>query len=289
LLIDSSHKRWALSTAAIAVVLGALYGWLSSRTPGGLTGGSSVGLWYGIAGSALMVYAGLLAAHRRVPTWAWIGPRKLWLKGHIWLGLLSVPLILCHAGFHWGGALERVLWVVFGLTILTGVFGLLLQQFLPRAITLRVQREAPYEQIPHLCRMMRQKGDALINEVWSINAPESQASIMMSQIGIGAKVQLQEFYERQVRQFLAERYQRSSALANRMQAEAAFDRLRSLPGLVEVKEQVSQLASLCEERRQLAEQERLHHWLHAWLLFHIPLSVALLVLAVAHVVAALYY
>ncbi len=74
-----------------------------------------------------------------------------------------------------------------------------------------------------------------------------------------------------------------------MQAEAAFDRLRSLPGLVEVKEQVSQLASLCEERRQLAEQERLHHWLHAWLLFHIPLSVALLVLAVAHVVAALYY
>ena len=128
-----------------------------------------------------------------------------------------------------------------------------------------------------------------INEVWSINAPESQASIMMSQIGIGAKVQLQEFYERQVRQFLAERYQRSSVLANRMQAEAAFDRLRSLPGLVEVKEQVSQLASLCEERRQLAEQERLHHWLHAWLLFHIPLSVALLVLAVAHVVAALYY
>jgi hypothetical protein len=137
--------------------------------------------------------------------------------------------------------------------------------------------------------MMRQKGDSLINEVWSINPPESQASIMMSQIGIGAKVQLQEFYERQVRQFLGERYQRASSLANRLQAEAAFDRLRSLPGLVEVKEQVSQLASLCEERRQLAEQERLHHWLHAWLLFHIPLSVALLVLAVAHVVAALYY
>ena len=39
-----------------------LYEWLARNTPGGLTGGSSVGLWYGSLGSALMVYAGLLSA-----------------------------------------------------------------------------------------------------------------------------------------------------------------------------------------------------------------------------------
>jgi len=37
------------------------------------------------------------------------------------------------------------------------------------------------------------------------------------------------------------------------------------------------------------EQERIHRWLHIWLLLHIPLSVALLVLGVLHIVTALYY
>jgi hypothetical protein len=56
-----------------------------------------------------------------------------------------------------------------------------------------------------------------------------------------------------------------------------------------VKEQVAEMRSLCDERRLLARQEQLHGWLHGWLLVHIPLSVALLVLTVAHVVMALYY
>ena len=39
----------------------------------------------------------------------------------------------------------------------------------------------------------------------------------------------------------------------------------------------------------VAEQERLYRVLHVWLLWHIPLSAALLILGVAHAVAALYY
>jgi hypothetical protein len=58
---------------------------------------------------------------------------------------------------------------------------------------------------------------------------------------------------------------------------------------VEVKEQVTELQRLCDERRQLAEQERLHRLLHGWLLVHIPLSAVLLVLGVAHAVMSLYY
>ena len=46
---------------------------------------------------------------------------------------------------------------------------------------------------------------------------------------------------------------------------------------------------MCEERRLLREQERMHFWLHSWLLVHVPLSAALLVLGAAHVVMSLYY
>jgi hypothetical protein len=50
-----------------------------------------------------------------------------------------------------------------------------------------------------------------------------------------------------------------------------------------------QLEAICEERRELAQQKRLHHWLHGWLLVHVPLSLALLLLSAAHAVLALRY
>jgi hypothetical protein len=39
----------------------------------------------------------------------------------------------------------------------------------------------------------------------------------------------------------------------------------------------------------LVLQERLHHWLHGWLLVHIPLSLALIGLGFVHAVVALRY
>lgn len=289
MLIDSTHRRWLASTILLAVIAAALYGWLDAGTPGGLSGGSTVGLWYGIIGSALMVYAGLLSALRKVPSWWWIGSRKTWLKGHIWLGLLSGVFILCHSGFHWGGVLEKALWIVFGLTLVTGLFGLFLQQFLPRMITTRVPAEGPYEQIPHLCKMMARKADRLMASTWDVDIKGTMINVAGSQMGIGAKVQLQEFYESQVLPFLSGPYRRSALLTKPLQAENAFGRLKALPGLAEVKAQIEEMEQLCTERRQLADQERLHQLLHGWLLFHVPLSVGLLVLGVAHAAVSLYY
>ena len=31
------------------------------------------------------------------------------MRGHLWLGFLSFPIILLHGGFHFGGSLTRVL------------------------------------------------------------------------------------------------------------------------------------------------------------------------------------
>lgn len=49
------------------------------------------------------------------------------------------------------------------------------------------------------------------------------------------------------------------------------------------------LADLCEERRQLLPQKVLHHWLHGWLLVHVPLSMALVVLVAVHAIQSLRY
>jgi hypothetical protein len=49
------------------------------------------------------------------------------------------------------------------------------------------------------------------------------------------------------------------------------------------------LANICEERRQLERQRRMHDVLHGWLLVHIPTSYALLLLGAVHAVYALRY
>ena len=52
---------------------------------------------------------------------------------------------------------------------------------------------------------------------------------------------------------------------------------------------VDALEGLCERRRQLDQQARLHLWLHNWLWIHFPLSAALIVLLFWHVYASILY
>ena len=54
-------------------------------------------------------------------------------------------------------------------------------------------------------------------------------------------------------------------------------------------ELIDRLEQACDRRRQFDLQARLHHWLHGWLLVHVPLSVALGVLLAIHIPVALWY
>jgi hypothetical protein len=80
----------------------------------------------------------------------------------------------------------------------------------------------------------------------------------------------------------------SGSLGSRQRNQWYFDdlRLRVAP---ELRTLVDQLEELCERRRQLNLQRRIHFWLHNWLWLHLPLSVALIILLAIHVVFALRF
>jgi hypothetical protein len=277
LLIDSRHKWWFVATLALGALAVWLHGFLGRHVSGGLRGGSAVGLWYGIVGSLLMLFAGALAAHRRLPVRRWIGSRQTWLRAHIWIGLLSVVVILCHGNYALGGPLTVALWIVLGITILSGVFGLLLQAILPRLITTHIYAEGPFEQIPHLCDLMCRDCDE------SIEAALGNKELTP----LGAQ-ELRNLHTR-VRHFLHRDYDARSSLASPIEAEAIFAPVREHPDVKPLGETVDRLQRLCEERRQLAEQARLHRLLHVWLMIHIPITIALLVLGVVHAVMSVYW
>ncbi len=291
MLIDSTHRRWCIAALVIGLAGYILYRVLNAGRPEPLTGGSFIGLWYGVAGSLLLVYAGLLAGHRRAPVRRWLGRRQTWLRGHIWLGALSSVFLLCHSGFSWGGPLEVALWIALIGVLATGVLGVIVQQVFPRLLTARVHCEAPYEQIPHLCEVMRREADMLVDGVCGPHDPSPhnvENTMAAVHYASDSRAQLRDFYEQDVRPFLQPTVPSGNPLLDPVQVEARFSKLRRLPGMDEVANEVERLARFCEERRLLLDQERIHFWLHAWLLVHVPLSVALLVLGVLHAATALY-
>src|SRR5262244_3307236 len=164
MLLDASQRRWAIGTAVAAVAATAAYVPYAATRLNGPSGGSWPGLAFGVAGFVLIVYAGLLGARRKVPTWR-VGRATTWMKGHLWLGLLSYVLILYHAGFAWGGTLTLVLMVLFTFVIASGIYGVLLQQFMPRVMTERLPLETVYEQIDVIVVQLRAEADALVGAV----------------------------------------------------------------------------------------------------------------------------
>ncbi len=282
-----------LLTVCATALATTLYVAYANTAPHGPQGGSWQGMLFGVIGSALMIFAGLLAGRKKVPRWR-IGTARFWLKAHLWLGLLSVPMILFHAGFRWGGLLEQLLLGVFAVVILSGLVGVAFQQYLPRHIKETASREAMFEQIPHVCTVLRATADERVAAACGTLFPPDQDGALADGADSGAAAKLSEleslraFYVDVVRPYLAFDSTLDSPLVNPSRAESIFSQARQSIA-ADDRGVLRQLAAMCDERRALAKQARLHHWLHLWLFVHIPLSLSLLILGVAHAIMSVYY
>ena len=307
MLIDRSHRPWFIFSLAALAVAGIGYAIYSSMSLRGPSGGSAVGLIYGSVGYALMLFAGLLGLRKKFPIMR-VGRTTTWMRGHLWLGLLSFPLILFHAAFSLGaGALTRALMVLFIIVVVSGLLGAVLQHFIPRLMTERVQLETIYEQIDSVRVQLLEEAEKIVADLSSAlegdlsSIGEKQRAVAASAgtrggltvaSGLGASDRtndiVREFFRAEVRPFLLQTSSRPGPLADKDQASGMFGQLRvQTPRNLWPK--LEDLENLCDEKRGLDRQRRMHHFLHGWLLVHIPLSYALLALGAIHAVFALRY
>lgn len=163
MLIDKTHRSWAMISTVILALGIVSYVIHAGAADKGATGGSLPGLIFGVIGAAMMIFAGLLAARKQVSFWR-LGSAQFWLRGHLWLGGLSLPFILFHSGFGFGGVLEQVLMWIFVAVWLSGFYGLAMQHLLPRLLTSRIDRETFLAQVPYIRRRNRIMSDRMVFE-----------------------------------------------------------------------------------------------------------------------------
>ena len=310
MLIDSGHRRWIVAFLVLSAVGAVAFVPYARTAMHGPRGGTWPGLVYGSIGLGLILFAAALGVRRKVPAWR-IGRATTWMKAHLWLGLLSYVVILFHSGFKLGDGLTLVLMVLFTIVLVTGVYGVILQQFLPRMMLLRVPLETVYEQIDPIVTQLRAEADGLVSAVvgplpdteerprsrrWrdrgvhrrETRGPRAAPPPAAAAVAPPENAALKEIYISAIRPYLALDLPRDGRLATGTAAAELFQHLRLTvpPGL---HSRIEELEVICEERRQLAQQKRLHHWLHGWLMVHVPLSMALLLLAIAHAVMSIRY
>ncbi len=322
MIVDAKHRRWGVATALLSAAFTLLYAVYAALTPGGSRGGTAMGILFGSLAFGVFVFECLLSLRKKYPA-SPAGRVQTWLRAHIWLGVLATALVLFHTGFRWGQGLAAGIMWLYLIVTLSGVLGMILQTTLPRRMTRLVTRETLYDQIPSVIKSLRREADERVefvtadlgvedpepDRIWAGGRKyyfdESQKKSAAEKVeaerrkrkaspqlatGEESAAALKTHYLREVRPYLAadppvicqQLFRDAASLA------AYFRRLRIL-----VPENahpvLADLESICDERRQLAIQKRLHEYLHGWLYAHVPLSFALLILTTVHAVMSLWY
>jgi hypothetical protein len=295
--IDETHRPWARFTLVVFVIASVVYVSYGLMARNGPSGGSTIGLTYGIAGYAMMIFAGLLSVRKKFPVLR-IGRAKAWMRGHLWLGFLSYPIIILHSAFGLGGSLTTALMVLLTIVFVSGIAGAVLQHYLPMRITREVPLETIYDQIEsvmgQLCHEAEDIMVQLVPAMESIPVSEVVGDRTLPLSAVAREVDVKDLepirtlYAEKVQPYLLAPGNFTHELANKGVASTIFEQVRKMsPQLVA--EYVDDLQEICAEKRQLDRQGRLQRWLQAWLLVHLPVSWAVLVLGAVHAVIALRY
>jgi hypothetical protein len=271
-------------------------------------GGTPLGIIFGAISLAIFLFASALGIRKKRRLWR-IGNPQTWLRAHIWLTILTIPLVLFHSGFKLGGPMTTTLMVLYALVMISGFWGLAMQQFMPRLMTESLPQEVVFEQIPHIRALLVKNAEKLREELQAAAKAETEVKAITpaevaTEAGGGTAVAakptsalekadqsiplLREFLDEECLRYLHRGRGEKHRLGDQKVSDDVF-RLLKLNVAERFHAKVDEMQTWCDDRRLMDLQAKLHHWLHGWLILHIPLSFALLVVTIWHAWIGLTY
>ena len=313
MIINRTHVALGLGTAAASVAVALVYfantspdamhrwhldiplpSWIGPVPPlEGNFGATPLGLVYGTLALAIFIFAALLGARRGLK-WLPVGSIQTWLKLHIWLTIFTIPLVIFHCGFHGGGPMTQFLLWLYAFVMLSGFWGLSLQHVIPKLMQEYLPGEVIFEQIPFLRAQLAAQVESIRDELASerdegtTNADHGSAGTTTLTKGNLASVRtILQFIDTEALPYLRNVKTRRNPLHDKQASDNQFRVLRlQVPDAVQIS--VGQVQEICDEKRRLDLQTRLHYWLHGWLIVHAPASLLLVVLTIVHAIVAAY-
>lgn len=267
-------RRWQMIAGLLLAALLASYVWYE-KSEGYTHGGSPMGLLYGTIALALIVLLLFFGVRKRSYRSTW-GTMEEWLQSHIYLGIVTFILIVAHTGFRFEDQIAVALMIVVTIVVLSGVVGALLYKTVPRMLT-EVDSNLPAS---------------------TISDEMNQLTRSMSRVASGKSEPFQKIYKTLVREAIPPPLAGWRLLFRRDlrgSIGSRSDDWGSLLRLVPEPEQkdLRQLLVLSRQQKELhlrlASQQRFRNLLDSWLFVHIPLSVAMIVLIIAHLWGVFYY
>jgi hypothetical protein len=237
-------------------------------------GGSPMGLLYGTIALALIAVL-LVYGIRKRRYRSTFGNMEEWLQSHIWIGVVAFVTVVAHTGFRFEDSIAVALFVVVTLVVASGIFGAVLYKTVPRILT-DVETNLSAEEI----------SDQL-----------NQIARSMARIASGKSATFQRIYAGLLREVTPRplaAWTLVLATPGRRGDDVHGDWTRMV-GLVNAGEQEDLRQLLVTSRQQrelhirLLRQQRYRNLLDFWLWIHIPLSVAMIVLILAHLASVFYF
>jgi hypothetical protein len=205
-----------------------------------------------------------------------VGRASLWLGLHVVGGFLALGIFFLHTGSIWPeGSYERVLAMLFYLTSVSGIVGIVFERAYPRRLT-HADYEIIYERIPAEIAQMREEAEKVVLDCTAETGSDTLARHYLDTLS---------WYFRRPRFALAylvgsdrgDHWLRQElAAVSRYLNEAERKYLDKLRDLGMTKTRVD---------RHFAGQSVLKHWL----LLHVPLAAAVMVVTVWHVLLVHIY
>jgi hypothetical protein len=311
------HLAWMLGTVAAAIAAAA---WYFSQVRAGRPwpgGGSVPGLTLGVIAGLIILFEFALWP-RKTPhfrTARWLGKTQAWMKAHIWLGLLVLPLAVLHSGMSFGSTYTSLLMGLLVIVVGSGVFGLAMQNIVPRMLIEHVPGETVASQIDEVSRQLAEDARRIVIEVCEGAEQDLPAAVSHPEVagkqrlGVARRVgtlvtlaldpelsrprrtlapQLIAALRQEIEPYLQDGKSSSGKFGSPAKAHFYFDDLRQ-KSPASLHAAIDRLEGLCGKRRELALQVRWQFWLHTWLLVHLPLSIALVILLAGHVYFGLQF
>jgi hypothetical protein len=278
LLATAESRRWRRRGLWAFLALAAsfaVYAWRTEFPHGG----STMGIAYGILGTLAVIVLLAFGVRKRAYR-STFGTLETWLQSHLYLGILAAVLILFHTGFRFHDKVAVAAFAVLVVVVASGIWGALVYTAVPRRLTEAegdLTPEQMGEQLNHLGRTMGRlaagRSEPFRQVAQGLLAEMVPARLAGWKLLFGAR-----------RDLIGQAGRSDTA------APWAAPLARVPPA---EQEDLRQLLVLARQRRELHQrllvQQRYRNLLDVWLYLHVPLSVALLALIGAHLIAVFYF